>query len=155
GLVGLKPSRGRVTSGPLASENLAGMTQEFVVCRTVRDAAAMLDAVAGSMVGDPFMIVQPAQPYLQQIGAPPGQLCIAWTASSWQPGTPVDPEVTRCVEQVAAQCAALGYHVTEDSPAFEYEAFLRAICIGWAFGFDVEVDELAAATGRTVGQETL
>jgi amidase len=155
GLVGLKPSRGRVSCGPLMAESLAGMSQEFVLCRTVRDAAAMLDAVAGPMVGDPFVIEQPAQPYLQDIGRSLGQLRIAWTARSWQPGTSVDPEVVRCVEQAAGQCAALGHRVTENSPAFDYEAFLRAICIGWAFGFDVEVDQLAAAMGRPVGQETL
>jgi amidase len=155
GLVGLKPSRGRVSSGPLAAESLAGMSQEFVLCRTVRDAAAMLDAVAQPMPGDPFVIVQPAQPHLQQLGAPVGRLRIAWTARSWQPGTPVDPEVASCVEQAAAHCAALGHSVAEDSPAFEYETFLRAICIGWAFGFDVEVDELAAAAGRSVGEQTL
>ncbi len=115
----------------------------------------MLDAVAYPMPGDPFVIVQPAQPYLQQIGAPVGQLRVAWTTRSWQPGTSVDPEIAGCVEQVAAQCAALGHVVVEDSPTFEYETFLRAICIGWAFGFDVEVDELAATAGRTIGEETL
>jgi len=155
GLVGLKPSRGRVNSGPAAAESLAGMSQEFVVCRTVRDAAAMLDAVARPMPGDPFIIIQSPQPYLQQLSAPVGRLRIAWTASSWQPGTPVDPAVARCIEQVARQCESLGHIVIEDSPSCEYESFLRAICIGWAFGFDVEVDELAAAMGRTVGDQTL
>jgi amidase len=99
--------------------------------------------------------MQSPQPYLQQLSAPVGQLRIAWTASSWQPGTPVDPAVARCIEQVARQCESLGHIVIEDSPSFEYESFLRAICIGWAFGFDVEVDELAAAMGRTVGEQTI
>src|SRR5262245_12856002 len=135
GLVGLKPSRGRVSSGPDAAESLAGMAQEFVVCRTVRDAAAMLDVVARPMVGDPFVIVQPPLSYLRQLGAPLGRLRIAWTARSWQPGTPVDPAVVYCIEQVARQCEALGHILIEDSPSFEYETFLRAICISWAFGF--------------------
>jgi len=155
GLVGLKPSRGRVSSGPRLAESIAGMSQEFVVCRTVRDAAAMLDAVARPMPGDPFVIVQPARPYLEEVGATVGQLRIAWTARSWQPGTPVDPEIAWCVEQVAQQCALLGHQVTEDSPAFDYQEFLRTVCTAWAFGFDVEVDELAAEAGRAVGPETL
>jgi amidase len=155
GLVGLKPSRGRVSSGPHAAESLAGMSQEFVVCRTVRDAAAMLDAVARPMPGDPFVIVRQREPYTQQIGANVGPLRIAWTARSWQPGASVDPEIARCVEQAARQCEALGHAVEEDSPSFDYEAFLRAICIGWAFGFDVEADELAAAMGRAVDDTTL
>ncbi|HJZ45906.1 MAG TPA: amidase, partial [Roseiflexaceae bacterium] len=155
GLVGLKPSRGRVSSGPAAAESLAGMSQEFVLCRTVRDAAAMLDAVARPMPGDPFIITQSPQPYLQLLAAPIGQLRIAWTARSWQPGTLVDPAAARCIEQVAQQCEALGHIVIEDSPSFEYESFLRAICIGWAFGFDVEIDELANDMGRAVGEHTL
>jgi amidase len=155
GLVGLKPSRGRVSSGPVAAESLAGMAQEFVICRTVRDAAAMLDAIARPMAGDPFIIVQSPQPYLRQLNTPTGQLRIAWTARSWQPGTPVDADVARCVEQVARLCESLGHMVVEDSPSFEYETFLRAICIAWAFGFDVEVDELAANMGRAVGRLTL
>jgi amidase len=82
-------------------------------------------------------------------------LRIAWTAQSWQPGASVDPEVARCVEQVAVQCVALGHIIAEASPVFEYESFLRAICISWAFGFDIEVDQLAAAMGRSVGEATL
>jgi amidase len=155
GLVGLKPSRGRVSSGPAAAESLAGMSQEFVVCRTVRDAAAMLDAVARPMPGDPFIIARQPEPYLRQVGAQVGRLRIAWTTDSWQPGTPVDPEVVECIERVARQCEALGHSLVEDAPSFEYETFLRAICIGWAFGFDVEIDELAAITGRIVGDQTL
>jgi amidase len=47
-----------------------------------------------------------------------------------------------CIERVARQCEALGHSLVEDAPSFEYETFLRAICIGWTFGFDVEIDEL-------------
>jgi amidase len=107
------------------------------------------------MPGDPFVIKQPEHPYLQQIDAPVAPLRIAWTTHSWQPGTRVDPEVMRCVEQVASLLAAQGHAVVEDSPLFEYETFLRAICVGWAFGFDVEIDELAVLMGRRVDHTTL
>src|SRR5512136_2640888 len=62
GLVGLKPSRGRVTSGPDFGEAWPGMLQEFIVSRTVRDTAAMLDAVSAPAAGDPFIITQPSRP---------------------------------------------------------------------------------------------
>jgi amidase len=101
------------------------------------------------------VIAQPAGPYLQQVGAPVGPLRIAWTASSWQPGAPVDHEVAACVERVADLLAAQGHAVSQDTPQFEYEPFLRAICIGWAFGFHVEVDELAQMIGRSVDETTL
>jgi amidase len=155
GLFGLKPSRGRVSTGPLEAESLGGMSQEFVLCRSVRDAAAMLDAVAQPMSGDPFVILQAMQPYLQQLDAPVEPLRIAWTAHSWQPGSHVDREVAACVARAAELCATLGHHVVEDQPAFEYESFLRTVCVSWAFGFDVEIDELAAQMRRPVDATTL
>ena len=155
GLVGLKPSRGRVTPGPDSDGGLAGMGQEFVVSRTVRDTAAMLDAVSQPAPGDPFIIVQPQRPYMQEVDAPISKLRIAWTARSWQPGTVVHPEVERCVERVAATCEEMGHLVVEATPVFDYEEYLRAVCIVWKFGFDVKMDALAAERGREISEETL
>jgi amidase len=155
GLVGLKPSRGRVTQGPDSAERLAGLTQEFVVSRTVRDTAAMLDAVSQPAPGDPFIITQPKRPYSQEVNATPGKLRIAWTAQSWQPSTAVHPEVVRCVEQAAAKCDEMGHQVVETTPVFDYEEYLRALCIPWEFGFDVSTDALAAKMRREINEETL
>ena len=63
GLVGLKPSRGRVPNGPDSAEPLSGLAVEFAVTRTVRDAAALLDAVKGPGIGDPFEIPIPGETY--------------------------------------------------------------------------------------------
>jgi len=155
GLVGLKPSRGRVTQGPDSGERLAGMAQEFVVSRTVRDTAAMLDAVSQPAPGDPFIIMQPQRSYIQEIGAPVSKLRIAWTAQSWQPGTVVHSEVERCVARVAALCEEMGHQVVETTPVFDYEEYLRALCIAWEFGFDVSMDSLAAECDRKISEETL
>lgn len=155
GLVGLKPSRGRVTQGPDSAERLDGMVQEFAVSRTVRDTAVMLDAVSQPAPGDPFVIVQPQRPYRQEVNASSGKLRVAWTTQSWQPGTVVHPEVARLVEQVAARCDEMGYQVVEATPVFDYEGYLRALCVPWEFGFDVMIDSLAARMGREVNEETL
>lgn len=155
GIVGLKPSRGRVTAGPELAERLDGMAQEFVVSRTVRDTAAMLDAVSQPAPGDPFIIVQPQRPYSQEVNAPPGKLRIAWTAQSWKPGTEVHSEVIQCVKEVAAKCKGMGHEVVEDSPVFEYEEYLRALCVAWASGFDAATETLAAAMNRKISEETL
>jgi amidase len=149
GLVGLKPSRGRLTQGPHAAESLGGMGVQFVVSRSVRDTAAMLDAVSRPGVGDPFTIVQPERPYMQEMGAPTGRLRIAYTTAPWGP-FPIDPEVAEATRQVAARCEAMGHAVEEDSPSYEYDQFLKATGVFWGFGFDVAVDELAASAGRTV-----
>jgi amidase len=131
------------------------MAQEFVVSRTVRDIAAMLDAVSQPAPGDPFIIVQPQRPYSQEVNAPPGKLRIAWTTKSWKPGTEVQSDVIECVNEVAAKCEEMGHEVVEDSPVFEYEEYLRALCVAWAAGFDAATDSLAATMNRKISNDTL
>jgi amidase len=155
GLVGLKPSRGRVTSGPDFGEIWPGMLQEFVITRTVRDTAVMLDAVSAPAPGDPFVISQPARPYSREVGAPPGRLRIAWTADPWKPSTYVDSEVVHCVEQVVSECEKAGHEIVEASPVFDYEEFSDATCKAWAFGLYVGMDMFGATMGRKVSDETV
>jgi len=155
GLVGLKPSRGRVSLGPDSGELFSGMLQEFVLTRTVRDTALMLDAVSKPVLGDPFIIVQPVRPYAQEVNAPAEKLRIAWTTDSWQPGGSVDSEVVRCVEQVVSECERAGHELVEASPVFDYEEYLHALCVAWAFGMYAGMDMVASATRRTVSEETV
>ena len=155
GLVGLKPSRGRVTGGPDFGELFSGTLQEFVVSRTVRDTATMLDAVSAPAPGDPFVITQPSRPFREEVGAPMGRLRVAWTTNPWLPGATADPEVVGCVEQVASELRGAGLEVAEGSPAFDYEEFLRATCDAWAFGMYAGMDMFAAMTGREITTETV
>jgi amidase len=120
GLVGLKPSRGRVTSGPTFDEFSNGIVSELVVCRTVRDAAAMLDAVCAPASGDPFVIIQPERPYAEEAGAPAGKLKIAFATETWLPA-PVDPDVVKTIEQVAKQCEEMGHIVEQTVPRVNNE----------------------------------
>jgi amidase len=154
GLVGLKPSRGRVTLGPQTAETYLGMVQEFIVCKTTRDAAAMLDAVSYPAPGDPFVIVQPQRAYSLEVGAPTGRLHIAYTTKPWMP-FPIDPEIVRAVEQVALQCEAMGHLVEEATPVYDHEEMMRAACVVWTIGFDVIIDGFAASLHREVSPETL
>ncbi len=74
GLVGLKPSQGRITVGPVRAE--AGLGVELCVSRTVRDTAGLLDAVRGPGIGDSVIAPAPQRPYLDELGADPGRLRI-------------------------------------------------------------------------------
>src|SRR5436305_1486619 len=74
GLVGLKPSRGRTSLGPDVGEGWGGLSVEHVVARSVRDTAAVLDAVAGYLPGDPYTAPPPARPFRDEVGAGPGKL---------------------------------------------------------------------------------
>lgn len=157
GLVGLKPSRGRVTLDPDMGELWPGMLQEFVMTRTVRDTALMLDMVSELAPGDPFIIARPERPYAQEVSAPTAKkrLRIAWTANSWQPGGSVDPEIVRCIEQAASECEGAGHELVEASPVFDYEEYLKTVCVAWAFGLYAGMDMFAAAMGRKISEETL
>lgn len=155
GVIGLKPSRGRVTAGPDIGEIMSGTLQEFVVSRTVRDTAVMLDAVSAPAPGDPFVITQPSRPYSQEIDAPNSKLRIAWTAESWQPGSSVSPEVVSCTQDVVSVLEKAGHELTEDSPVFDYEEFLNTTLKAWAVGMNVGLDMYAAMMRRSISEEFL
>ena len=76
GLVGLKPTRARVSSAPEFGDVMGGLTCELVVSRSVRDTALVLDAVHGMAPGDPYTAPDPARPFLEEVGAAPGRLRI-------------------------------------------------------------------------------
>ena len=110
GLVGLKPSRGRGTLGPDFGEFWAMTTHEHVLTRTVRDTAAVLDAIAGPGVGDPYTAPRPNRPFAAEVGADPGRLRIGFRADA--PGVGAFEAGEQAVRTVAAQLEALG-HVVE------------------------------------------
>jgi amidase len=155
GLVGLKPSRGRVTGGPDFGEMFSGTLQEFVLTRTVRDTATMLDAVSAPASGDPFIITQPSRPYQQEVGAPNDKLRIAWTTDPWQPEASLDSEVVSSMKEVVSELEDADHELVETTPVFDYEEFLRATCIAWAFGMYAGMDMFAAITRRQISTETV
>ena len=79
GGVGLKPSRGRVSAGPVLDEAGFGLAMNFVQSRTMRDTAAMLDCLSIPQPGDPFVVARPAEPYSHFVERRPKPLRIAWT----------------------------------------------------------------------------
>src|SRR5437867_2255271 len=91
GVVGLKPTRGRNTMSPYAGEGLGGLSTEHAVTLSVRDSAALLDATAGPGPGDPYVAPPPVRPFLEEIGAPPGSLRIAFTTRAPN-GVSIDEE---------------------------------------------------------------
>ena len=76
GLVGLKPTRGRVSQGPLTGEAWAGGVADGAVTRTVRDAAGLLDAISNRMPGEPYYPPPLPGPLVREVGADPGRLRI-------------------------------------------------------------------------------
>lgn len=117
GLVGLKPSRGRHSLGPEVGESWGGLVARLAVTRSVRDTAALLDAVQGAMPGDPYTAPPPARPYVDELGADPGSLRIGLRVEP--PSIPGDPhpDAVAAVESAAALLESLGHTVEVASPA--------------------------------------
>ena len=154
GGVGLKPSRGRVSLGPLQDENGYGLGQNFVQAKSVRDAAAMLDCVAVPQVGDPFVIPRPSEPYADLVRQRPPKLRIGWSTAPLM-GVAVDAEVAAAVERTATHLAGMGHDVSEESPEFDGLGALRHMLDIWFFGFDVRLEGYAQRSGHRIGPETL
>jgi amidase len=112
GAVGLKPSRGRISSGPLVGEDWAGLSTPGVIARTVADAALGLDAMAGHLPGDPHW-AEIARPFLPATHRRSAPLRVGWTIDA---PAAVDPEVVALVESVAEVLAQQGHQVSRISP---------------------------------------
>lgn len=154
GLIGLKPSRGRVTGSPGANAPLLGLATAFMLTRSVRDTALLLDLCHGPDVGDGYEIVRPEAPYAAAIERPPQALRIAVCTRSWS-ATPCHPEVVAAVNATAKQLASLGHHVEEAAPDFDYETFLAAQKTIWAADAAAGLPAMAAHMNREIGPDTL
>ena len=103
GLVGLKPSRGRMPQGPFAGELGLGLGIEHVVTRTVRDSAAMLDLTHGDDAGPPYSAPAVSGAYLHAVDRTPPALNVAFWNRYWDTGEPIHPECAAAVENVRFQ----------------------------------------------------
>ena len=121
GLFGLKPSRARVSLAPDAGEGWAGLSVQHCVSRTVRDSAALLDAVAGPVAGDPYCASHAERPFLDEAGRSPGRLRIALTVRAFN-GVPVDPACAAAARSAAELCSELGHDVEEAAPEIDVQA---------------------------------
>ena len=133
GLFGLKPTRGRNPLGPDFGDLMSGLVAEHALTRSVRDSATLLDATAGPDAGDPYWAPPPERPYLQEVGADPGCLRIAFTTNIG-----FDVEVHEdCVEAVADAarlCTDLGHEVEEKTLPLDGEMLKMAFSVLWSAG---------------------
>ena len=148
GLVGLKPSRGRVPLGPAVGEALGGFAHEFALTRTVRDAAALLDAVNGPAPGDRYYVAAPTASYVETLGDPLPPLRVAVHTASFS-GEPTEPETRAAVEAAAATLEELGHHVQEACPSIAVEPLRACMESVWS----VDLAGLAAIFAHVMRRE--
>jgi amidase len=147
GLVGLKPSQGRITVGPARAET--GLGVELCVSRTVRDTAGLLDAVRGPGIGDSVIAPAPRRPYLEEVGADPGRLRIG-LLDAHPRGEFLHEDCVSAVRAAASKLAGLGHIVEPACPAGLADAKLPYMFMAlWA----TQMAMAARGFGETLGRE--
>jgi amidase len=149
GLVGLKPSRGRVSPGPDVGESWMGSSIDGVLTRTVRDTAAALDSIAGYEVGDPYTAPGPVRPFASEVGVDPGSLRVGLLTAPLTPGIDGHPDCETAVVNTGKLLESLGHHVEHAHPAALEEAeFPRNFVNVVAASSAAEFSEWEAIVGR-------
>ncbi|TQL69498.1 amidase [Nocardioides albertanoniae] len=141
GLVGLKPTRGRISPSPMYGD-AAGLATAGSLARSVRDAAALLDVLAGRRTGDPFWAPAEAAPFLEACERPPGRLRIARFIEPLIAETTVDAECVAAWEDASRLLESLGHEVVDIPRPLPVEA-VAAFETVWSVGTAMSVVNLA------------
>ena len=150
GLVGLKPSRGRISMGPLQDE--WGVSVQHVVSVTVRDTAALLDVSAYPFPGDAVIAPYPTRAYLQEVGAPVEKLRIGLMPKPLR--GPIDPQCEAAANEAARWFEQQGHVVELAYPdALDWWSTDPAGGLIWALNMRNSIDRVAGFVGRAVGPE--
>jgi amidase len=154
GLVGLKTTRGRVSSGPGVRDYPVGTINDFAVTRSVRDCAVLLDAVEGPGSDEVRTVPNPARPYIKELGADAGKLRVAvWTESMIE--QPVDPEVAAIVDATAATLHDMGHDIEADIYTMDYRSFQEADGDITAALVTLELKQFAEEAGISIDEGRL
>jgi amidase len=156
GLFGLKSTRGRVSNGPYMDEVFNGFGVQSCVSRSVRDSAALLDAINLADYGDPYFTPPPSDSFLSDVTRPPGRLRIGLIMQAHDGQRPTT-EVERAILATAKLCEDLGHHV--DIGSFDlgvsWDQFVFANAQIWCANLVGWADSLAASGKRNVDATTL
>ncbi len=149
GLFGMKPSRGRVSWGPMFGEMWNGAAVEGCVSRSVRDSAAYLDAILGAAPGDPYAIEAPKRAYLQETRENPGKLRIGFSTAHTL-DLNVDPVCRQAVAHAVELLRSEGHTVDEVALPYHKEDLTKAFLTIVAGEVAAELRILGEYLGRKV-----
>jgi amidase len=152
GLVGLKPSRGRVSLAPLG-EFAAGIAIDGCVSRTVGDTALMLDVIAGYEPGDPYWAPPPPRPFVEAAQTTPGTLRVAFTTAAPN-GAPVHEDCVAAVMQTVELLESLG-HSVEEAPPLSDEGYIENFIRVWTSGAAMSVRGFGILKGAPLDHDKL
>ena len=144
GLVGLKPSRGRISRAPDLGDNM--LATDGCLCHTTEDAAAMLDLMSGYETGDATWAPPPEAPFAELARRDPGRLRIALTFDMPIEGE-LDPEYERATRDAAELLESLGHHVEEVDAPWKGADLLPTFSVLWATNIAASVMHGQLVTG--------
>ncbi|MFN2593880.1 MAG: amidase [Actinomycetota bacterium] len=154
GLVGLKPTRGRVSLGPDQGEAWHGLVVRGALARSVRDAAGVLDVMSGEMPGDPYTAPLLERPLVKEVGADPGSLKIGLRTTAFGDATQVDPACAAAAEKIGELLEGLGHKIEISSPAeLDSEVLPLHVVTIIASWTRYELDAWSAKTGKAITQD--
>jgi len=146
--VGLKVSQGRITVGPTRLETNLGV--ELAVSRSVRDTAAMLDAVHGPGIGDTVIAAPPTRPYVEELTSSHGKLRIGFVTQTFTGGQ-IHPECVTAVNRTIALLESFGHHVSQDFPTALADPLANARFTSlWSTNMAVNREVLRTTLGRPI-----
>ena len=159
GLVGLKPTRQRISEGPLVGDVMSGVTVELCVSRSVRDTARLLEAVHGAAPGDPYVAPAPLRAYTDELDDESGGLRIGLLDSSPIEGVEVEASCVEAADKAAKLAESLGHSVErisigdilmigDGAPGLE-DSFLTR----WAAGQAATLTQLGMLLGRAITED--
>ena len=149
GVFGLKPTRGRIPTGPDLGELWEGLAIEHVITRSVRDSATILDCIAGVDAGAPYDAPAAGRPFASAALEDPPRLRIAFTTRPFA-GRGLHEDSVRAVESTARLLADLGHELTEDRPVVDEERFALAFITVVAPEIRHAIELMSAIAGHRV-----
>jgi amidase len=153
GLVGLKPTRGRISRGPDLGDDL--LVQDGVLTRTVAETASMLDILSGYETGDTTWAPPPSEPFAQAARREPGCLRIGYTTKP-PIEAPLDPECERATLDAAQLLAELGHEVEAvDNPPWGEQDLLQTFVMAFGTPIAMGIYFGGMVTGREPASELL
>lgn len=154
GLVGLKTTRGRTSAAPDFGDIMGGLVSELAVTRSVRDTAAILDAVEGSAPGDPYCAPPPARPYALEVGADPGRLRIGLMTTPPGGQFEAHPDCVAAAEAAGTLLESLGHHVERSYPeALDDSEYVGNFLVRWTSGVAWNLAYWERETGQAIGPD--
>jgi amidase len=156
GLVGLKPTRARISQGPAVGEGWAGGTIDGVLARSVRDVAGVLDAISVGYPGDPYYPPPLRRPLAEEVGASPRGLRIGVLDRPAGEAYLNDPQCRAAVAGAATLLESLGHHVEESWPAAMFEEpFARMFGAIVAADTAAMLESFEMLLGRPIGDDEI